>query len=175
MPRECPLAFRSVPAVAGAGSTKRRSVRPLIAPARCHVRCCALRATAQCGVHADLGGLTQRHNHGRLIRSLNDARASPLSLQAGDGVNQCDGLHQHPSQSRPWHPHESQSHPLDYPSKPNIFGVSPPIRKSRPRQSRGASVALVRRDLCRLQPFQDGIRAQSQFRRDLPDALALVA
>jgi hypothetical protein len=89
MPRECPLAFRSVPAVAGIGSTKRRSVRPpiAIAPIRCHVRCCALRAKAQCGVHADLGGLTQRHNHGRLIRSLDDAAGVP-ALSASWGWHQ---------------------------------------------------------------------------------------
>jgi hypothetical protein len=89
MPRECPLAFRSVPVVAGIGSTKRRSVRPpiAIAPIRCHVRCCALRAKAQCGVHADLGGLTQRHNHGRLIRSLDDAAGVP-ALSASWGWHQ---------------------------------------------------------------------------------------
>jgi len=67
MPRGCPPAFRSARAVAGTGSAKRRSVRPpsAIAPVRCHVRCCASRAKAQCGGHADLGGLTPRHNHGR--------------------------------------------------------------------------------------------------------------
>ena len=89
MPPECPLAFRSVPPVAGTGSTKPRSVRPTIAiaPVRCHVRCCALRAKAQCGVHADLGGLPQRHNHGRLIRSLDDAAGVP-ALPASWGWRQ---------------------------------------------------------------------------------------
>jgi hypothetical protein len=75
MPHEYPPAFPSEHAAAGTDSTKRRSVRPpvAIAPVRCHVRCCALRAKAQCSVHADLGGLTRRHNHGRPIRSPDDA------------------------------------------------------------------------------------------------------
>jgi hypothetical protein len=89
MPRECPPVFRSARAVAGTGSTMRRSVpQPsAIAPVRCHVRCCALRAKAQCGVHVDLSGLTQRHNHGRLIRSLDDAAGVP-ALPASWGWRQ---------------------------------------------------------------------------------------
>ena len=94
MPRECPLAFRSVPAVAGIGSTKRRSVRPpiAIAPVRCHVRCGASRAKAPCGGRADLGELSQRHNHGPQYALGAMARSSLLSLQAWDGVNQGEGL-----------------------------------------------------------------------------------
>jgi hypothetical protein len=79
MPRECPPAFRSARAVAGTDSAKRRSVRPPIAIARvrCHVRCCVSRAKAQCGGHADLAGLTQRRNHGRPMRSQDDAVGVP--------------------------------------------------------------------------------------------------
>jgi hypothetical protein len=95
MPRECPPAFRSAPAGAGTGSAKRRSVRPpiAIAPVRCHVRCCAsLERGRYCG-HADLAELTPRHNHGRPIRSPDDAVGVPaLSLQAWDGINQCERL-----------------------------------------------------------------------------------
>jgi len=42
--------FRSAPPVAEIDSAKRRSVRPpsAIAPIRCHVRCCDLRARAKC-------------------------------------------------------------------------------------------------------------------------------
>jgi hypothetical protein len=74
MPRECPPASRSERAAAGIDSTKRRSApRPsAIGPVRCHVRYCAWRAKVQCGGNADLAGLTQRHNHGRLIRSQDD-------------------------------------------------------------------------------------------------------
>jgi hypothetical protein len=37
-----------------------------------NIRCCASRAKAQSGGHADLAGLTQHHNHGRLVRSQDD-------------------------------------------------------------------------------------------------------
>jgi hypothetical protein len=74
MPRECLPAFRSATAVTGIDSAKRRSVRPpsAIAPVRCHIRCCASRAKAQSGGRTDLAGLTQHHNHGRLVRSQDD-------------------------------------------------------------------------------------------------------
>jgi len=82
MLRECPPAFRSARAVAGIDSAKRRSVRPpsAIAPVRCHVRCCASRAKAQCGGHAELAGLTKRHNRGRPIGSQDDGAGVPALL-----------------------------------------------------------------------------------------------
>jgi hypothetical protein len=89
MPRECPPAFRSARAAAGTDLAKRRSVRlPIaIAPVRCHVRCYASPAKAQCGGHADLAGLTQRHNHGRPIRCQDDAVGVP-ALPASSGWRQ---------------------------------------------------------------------------------------
>jgi hypothetical protein len=85
MPRECPPAFRIEPAATGTDSAKRRSVRlPIaIAPARYHVRCCASREKGRCGGRANLAGLTPRRNHGRPIRSQDDAvdvPALPASL-----------------------------------------------------------------------------------------------
>jgi hypothetical protein len=85
MPRECPPAFRSERAAVGTDSTKRRSVPPpsAIGPVRCHARCCASRAKAQCVCHADLAELTRRHSHGRLVRNQDDGvgvRALPASL-----------------------------------------------------------------------------------------------
>jgi hypothetical protein len=92
MPRECPPAFRIEPAAAETDSAKRRSVRlPIaIAPARYHVRCCASQEKGRCGGRADLAGLTPRRNHGRPVRTM--PWMSPLSLQAWDGVNQCERL-----------------------------------------------------------------------------------
>jgi hypothetical protein len=86
MPRECPLASRNEHATAGTDSTKRRSARlPIaIAPARCHVQCCASQAKARCGGHTDLGGLLLRHNHCRLTRTRDDGavvRALPVSRE----------------------------------------------------------------------------------------------
>ena len=75
MPRECPSAFRIEPAAAGTDSAKRRSVRlPIaIAPVRYHVRCCASQEKGRCGGRANLAGLTPRRNHGRPMRSQDDA------------------------------------------------------------------------------------------------------
>jgi hypothetical protein len=89
MPRECGPAFRSALAVAGTDSTRRRSVRPpsATAPVRCHVRCCASRAKARCGGHADLAGLTPRHSHGHLTRNQDDAVGVP-ALPASLGWHQ---------------------------------------------------------------------------------------
>jgi hypothetical protein len=50
---------------------------------RCHARCCAWRATARCGGHADLAVSRRRHNHGRLTRSQDDdaaVRALPAKV-----------------------------------------------------------------------------------------------
>jgi len=71
MPRECLPAFRSAPA---APELIQPSEGPFDHPApspsvRCHIRCCASRAEAQCGGHADLAGLTQHHNHGPSTQS----------------------------------------------------------------------------------------------------------
>jgi hypothetical protein len=89
IPHECPPAFRGTSTVAGTGSAKRRSVRPpiAIAPVRFHVRCCASRAKARRAGHADLGGLTPPHNHGRPIGSQDDC-AVVLALLASLGWRQ---------------------------------------------------------------------------------------
>ena len=67
---ECQPASRSERATAGTDSPKRTSVPPPIAvdPVRCCLRCYVLRAKARCHGHADPGGLTQRHNRGRLAQ-----------------------------------------------------------------------------------------------------------
>jgi hypothetical protein len=77
MPRECPPAFRSAPQSPKLTQPSEGPFdHPRHRPIRCHIRCCASRAQAQCGWHADLAGLTQHHNHGRLVRSQDDGVAN---------------------------------------------------------------------------------------------------
>ena len=73
-PRGYRLASHSEFVVAETDSTTQKSVPPpiAIAPARFRAQCCALRAKERCGGHADLAGLPQRHNHGRLRRNQDD-------------------------------------------------------------------------------------------------------
>jgi hypothetical protein len=59
--------------------------RPIaVGPARCRAQCYASRARVRCRAHADLSGLPQRRNHGRLPRNQDDsadARALPAAVR----------------------------------------------------------------------------------------------
>src|ERR1700732_2319411 len=68
--------------------------RPIaVGPARCRAQCYASRARVRCRAHADLSGLPQRRNHGRLPRNQDDSADAPEhSLQLWDGINKRERL-----------------------------------------------------------------------------------